>query len=695
MSLVSLDTALPQSPADPDPLHAAQSPGSPASGSHAGRLRDASNQQLPAGSALIKAGVRAAPSKGDEDTVEGINQNKGTGRSHRVAFDQSAGVLTLAENQSKALAEDWMVIQSDGSDSEFASKPGAKPGLVRVKSEVPQAELPLQQQGLLQPGSPISKPQRSVSNGAKLHSGHSIQLLKRKLPALKVPLTGMGQPRAAGRVAMPRYVAEGFGLSGNTCPDNQAMSASCSHSQSVLDIFLQAQPDQCQEEQAACALRQHLSNNLSQAGRSCVAAPQQLLCIEASLVPGYASVTQHSQSGWSNPQPVAEGRESIAAFHPSWHLRLNQTARSQPQPEQQSTAIGQEDDNEESLDLFYRPAAVAVKPPQHQPSMVEEAGCLNFGSHLVSQEQLPEKHPPRQASQTRQRSAIDDAALSSEEEGSEYEEGAGSESLSHAESVSQWWDESDLPRDRDDPRNSEAGVKHSDAVSEQGRFQEGQYADYHSEEGLSEEEQYPEPNIDREGLDHVLPAGITTNTEVYSPMSHGATRVRSMITNRPFLIEEPVSPVAKRLGDTIRIGSQVTFDAQADTLYDTAPMQPPTTQEEPLYHDWSQPSASFLAAANAEAAAAAEAEAAEAAAAEEEAQQAAVRKPLSDPNTVKAPKAGAVTRLTDTLFRRSGKRTAETQTTEYREEETQTSEQDESQQQAGSQQIGLISGASC
>lgn len=701
LSLVSADTALPQRPADADALNGAQSPtDSLASGSRAGQLRDASNQQLPAGSALIKAGVKTTSSmavSGDQDAVKGISQHKVTGSSHRVAFDESSGALASAQDQSKAPAEDWTVIQSDGSDSEFASKPGAKLGLVRVKSEVPQAELSWEQQGLFQAGQPNSEPQRSTSSGAKLQSGNSIQLLRRKLPALKVPLTGMGRPRATGRVATPRFVAEGYGC--GSCPKHSAISDSCSHGQAVLDIYLQAQPDQCQEEEAARALSQHLSNNLGHVLQSSAAAPQQLLCEDASCVHDYPFIAQHSnsQSHWLSPQPVAEGRESIAAFHPSWHLRLNQTARSQPQPEQQAAANGQEDDSDESLDLFYRPAGGAVKPPQHQPSMVEEAGCLNFGSHLVSHEQLPEKRPPRQASQ-RQRSAIDDAALSSEEEEGEYEEGAGAEPLSRAESEPEWQDDSGLVRDKDGSRDNAAEVIFNHVLSQQGRFEEGQYADYRSEEGLSEEEQYPDPSIDREGLDQlldVLPAGITTNTEVYSPMSHGATRVRSMITNRPFLIEEPISPVAKRLGDTMQLGPQVTFDIQADAPHDSAPMHPPPIQEETFYHDWSQPSASFLAAANAEAAAAAEAEAAEAAAAEEAAQQAAARIPLSDPNTVKAPRAGAVTRLADTLFRRSGKRTAETQTTEYREEETQTSDLTESQQQqAGSQQMGLVSGAS-
>ncbi|KAL0026054.1 hypothetical protein WJX79_005633 [Trebouxia sp. C0005] len=82
----------------------------------------------------------------------------------------------------------------------------------------------------------------------------------------------------------------------------------------------------------------------------------------------------------------------------------------------------------------------------------------------------------------------------------------------------------------------------TDALPGQGQYEAGQYADYHSEEGQSEEGPYGEGYFEDTGLDQsldVLPAGITSAPEVYSPMSCGAARVRSMITNRPFMLEEP------------------------------------------------------------------------------------------------------------------------------------------------------------
>ena len=682
----------------PEPLLPSSAMSSPAlsgmqsakgSGSQGDRLRDSSNQLLEHvhEESLIKAGSK--PSGVAVKGTENVSQ--------QVNVCQSCSGVTGAHHWCVTAGDEWNVF---GSDSKHASKPEAKLGLVKVKSAVAQEEV-LQQV----PGQSLASflPRSSASTCAKLQAEEPVLLLNKKLPGLRAPLTGMGRPRVAGRVATPRLVAEGSEPSNNSLSHQQMLLDSCSEYALILDSYLQEQPEESQEEEAAHALQQHLSTALGWPNPIRPADPHQTSsCMNACLNPDTA---QRAQRGPLNPRPIAEGKEaeSIAAFHPSWHLRLNQTARSQPQPEQR---VSSEPEDSTPLDPFFRPTAGTAKAPQHQPSMVEEAGCLNFGSHLVPNDQLPEKLPLKQKSQVRQRSAIDDAALSSEEEGSEYEGETQSNPLSPAESLAYRAEHLGFRRDSGGPWDSVAEAVSGKALEGQGRFEEGQYADYRSEEGLSEEGQYLEGHIEREGLDQSpddLPVGITTSTEVYSPMSHGATRVRSMITNRPFLLEEPVSPVARRLGDTMRQGSQVTFSSQAMLDDDSTVMQNPNTNpgpnpgpasEEPLYHDWTQPSASFLAAANAEAAATAEAEAAAAAEAEYAAQQAAAKKPLSDPNTVKAPKAGAMTRLTDSLFRRSGKRTIETQTTEYKEEETQTSDPTDAEAQAASQQMMTANGTS-
>ena len=518
--------------------------------------------------------------------------------------------------------------------------------------------------------------QSSIGDSGRLRDS-SNQLQSEKLPAVKMPVASMGRARVAGGVVAPRCVAEGF----EPLKCGKVELEDHSEHELIVGDYLQAQPDESQEEEAAETLRQHLSLAVAHH-------PSGMLHACSSPAPA-----QHAQHGPVAPGPIAEGKESVAAFHPSWHLRLNQTVPSEPQPAQAAPAVSSETKDSNPLDLFYRPMAGVTKAPQHQPSMIQEAGCLNFGSHLVSSERMPEEVAALRTRPVRERSALDDAVLSSDEEEVEYEDDTQSQPLGPVERGAAAHEEDQAFR-RDSvgpPRGSGAADVPSDAL--QGQFAEGQYADYRSEEGLSEAEYYSEGHANTEGLDQsldLLPAGITTNTEVYSPMSHGATRVRSMITNRPFLLEEPVSPVAERLGQTMRLGSQVTFSNQAITDNTALTQMGPASHEEPLYHDWTQPSAAAVA----EAAAAAEAEAAAAAEAaaqaEYEAQQAAVRTPLSDPNTVRAPKAGPMTRLADSLFRRSGKRTIETQTTEFKEEETQTSDPAESQ--AAAQQMAPANG---
>ena len=660
----------------------------------------------------IKAGLKlgSSPTAGPQD-IGSDSTGKAGVKSRRVSFLQPAEAQSLQQAAATEAADEWTVIQSDGSDSDYTSKAGAKPGLIRVRSQLPQEDLPhqMQGQGLPQAAS-LGLPLSNSNTEATLLSVTSSQLVKRKLRSLKVPLTGMGRVRAAGRAGTPCFVAEGTQEQGSTHSYSTKSSLATSiHStaaaedkdSSLLRMYVQDQPPHDQEEEAACVLHQHLSMIQASAGSSRSAVMSQ------PPYWGLESATQHAHRDSTagakfEALPVAEGKESITAFHPSWRLRANSLAPQVAQPQDQPglTQAGTMD-AENPLDKFYRPAGGLSKPPQHQLSLAEQAGCLNFGSHVVSKTQLPDQGSMRQKSVVRERSTIDDVVLSSEEDSQvEDEPEADSGYSTKAASQSRWFS--------DGFEDEQADEQQDEAYLGQDQYEEGQYADYHSEEGHSDEvnELAQQPGLD-ESLD-VLPAGLASAPEVYSPMSHGATRVRSMITNRPFMLEEPMSPVAQRLGATMRPGSHVTFTSQS--LGDSVVMQ---TQEQPLYRDWSQPAQSFSAAAATEAAAVPVSEAAavpvseaaavpvsEAAAVpvsevvpaletgqETQALSATGRKPLSDPGTVKAPKTGAMSKLTGSLFRRSGKRTVETQTTEYREEETQTSDEPELAPEVDSQQL--------
>ena len=470
----------------------------------------------------------------------------------------------------------------------------------------------------------------------------------------------------------------------------------------MLQSYLHAQPAEHQEEEAAYALRQHLG--LAGHMLSSSSSNSSAVLLQASNTSVLVSTAQHAQRDTTagpgvRSLPIAEGTEgknSIAAFNPSWHLRANQAAQAEEHPSTQTADTVP--DADDSLDRFYRPAGgLPSKPPQHQPSMVEQAGCLNFGSHVVAKRQLAEAQWGQsigRKSTPRERSAIDDAALSSEDSESEYEDEdepraqtqAEFEADNDTESASQSRMTSHASREQP------AEGQYTDALPGQGQYEAGQYADYRSEEGQSDEGQYGEGHFEDKGLDQsldVLPAGITSAPEVYSPMSCGAARVRSMITNRPFMLEEPVSPVAERRGATMRRGSQLALTAPAESLGNSVVLQGPQQQEEPLYHDWSQPVVQDLSATAAELAAPAPMTEADLAA--ELAIADAMRKKgkKSNPDAVKS---GAISKLTGSLFRRSGKKTAETQTTEYREEETQTSDQPEPPTEVVSQELVTAAG---
>ena len=661
----------------------------------AGQLRDASNQ---AEQLLIKAALKTGGLLPSQEG-NGIRLEKGDiagPQLRHVAFEQPLATQPISGVVASQAHDEWTVIQSDDSDTEYNSRSGAKQGLVRVKSALPQEELPQQLQGLgllhTAPG--------CGSAGVKTLTDDSSQLFKRKLPALKVPLTGMGRPRAAARRGTPRFVAEGMEDTGFASSCSKGSSLVCSDDVAdavrdaqmlMLQSYLHAQPAENQEEEAACALRQHISTAAHMLSSSSSSNSSAVL-LQASGSSAPVSTAQHGTAGPGvRSLPVAEGteaRNSIAAFNPSWHLRANQATQAEEHTSPQTAdGVPAADD---SLDRFYRPAGgLPSKPPQHQPSMVEQAGCLNFGSHVVAKGQLAEA-PWEQSigrrSKPRERSAIDDAALSSEDSESEDEDEPHAQTQAEPKADNDAESASQSRTTSHDSQEYPVERQFTDALPGQGQYEAGQYADYHSEEGQSEEGQYGEGHFEETGLDQsldVLPAGITSAPEVYSPMSCGAARVRSMITNRPFMLDEPVSPVAERRGATMRRGSQLTLTAPAESLGNSVVFQGPQQHEEPLYHDWSQPEQDLSATA-AEPPASAPMSEAELAA--ELAIADAMRKKgkKSNPDAVKT---GAISKLTGSLFRRSGKKTAETQTTEYREEETQTSDQPEPPAEVASQEL--------
>ena len=228
--------------------------------------------------------------------------------------------------------------------------------------------------------------------------------------------------------------------------------------------------------------------------------------------------------------------------------------------------------------------------------------------------------------------------------------------------------------------------RHQDDFPEEEQRSQGRFdTDDNPYEGQSDSLDDP---VD-ESLD-VLPQGISAAPEVYSPMSHGATRVRSMITNRPFMLEDPVSPVAQRLGATMHRNSQVTFSDPDVVQNSMAVAHVPSQSQEQLHHDWWESAAPLPdqtlpapeQAVDPVAETAAEAEAAAVvvdASAEDQA-----NLTMSRQGTFKRPP-GKLGKLANGLFRRSTKRTAETQTTETKEDETQTVDDPEAEAAAQAQ----------
>ena len=257
----------------------------------------------------------------------------------------------------------------------------------------------------------------------------------------------MGQSRVAARAGTPRHVAEGT----EALPAAYSTDAEHDDAMQLLAMQMLCQPSEDQEEEAAWALSHHLHAQHDTHAVSCLPTVPAadgfswqagtLSGAISQLRPqGRAPGLNEPQDGavcLSRPQPIAEGRESIAAFHPSWHLRAtHQDPLGNPPDTTTSTENNADSD---LLDHFWRPAGVANGiAAQRQPSIAAKAGCSNFSSHVVSMQQMPPKQQPGSSRQPRQHNPIDDIVLSSEEsEGAEDEDAGYAEYESEAEAEMQ------------------------------------------------------------------------------------------------------------------------------------------------------------------------------------------------------------------------------------------------------------------
>lgn len=172
-------------------------------------------------------------------------------------------------------------------------------------------------------------------------------------------------------------------------------------------------------------------------------------------------------------------------------------------------------------------------------------------------------------------------------------------------------------------------------------------------------------------------------------MSHGAPRVKSMITNRPFMLEDPVSPVAKRLGATMHRNSQVTFTDPDALQHSMAVTQIPSQLQEQLHHDWWESAAPLPDQTLPEPMPDAEVAIVDAAPAVEGLPEEQVDMNMTRWGTYKRPQ-GRLGKLAEGLFRRSTKRTVETQTNETREDETQTVDDPEAEAAAQLAALSIV-----
>lgn len=137
---------------------------------------------------LIKAGPNAAVRHAD---IQGSTHAAPAASAVKARHVKFSKALVKSPTAVKALAapadNEWTVIQSDGSDTEYASRTGSETSLVRVKSQVPQGQIAdmsgqdAPQQGQFMPAGK-SFTGRPVQGKAALPS-------KQKL-TVKVPTTG-------------------------------------------------------------------------------------------------------------------------------------------------------------------------------------------------------------------------------------------------------------------------------------------------------------------------------------------------------------------------------------------------------------------------------------------------------------------------------------------------------------------------
>lgn len=201
-------------------------------------------------------------------------------------------------------------------------------------------------------------------------------------------------------------------------------------------------------------------------------------------------------------------------------------------------------------------------------------------------------------------------------------------------------------------------------------FGEGQAGQGQFDDEYASEEQYEDDDAPMDESLDVLPHGISAAPEVYSPMSHGATHVRSMITNRPIMLDDPVSPVAKHLAATMHRNSQVTFGDSDLLQHSMEASHVPSQSQEQLHHDWWEsaeplPDQTLPVPLPAVDAAVADAAPTAEAGAEEQLTETQVLGGTSKQSQSRFGKIGD-------LFRRSTKRTVETQASGMQDDETQT-----------------------
>lgn len=244
-----------------------------------------------------------------------------------------------------------------------------------------------------------------------------------------IAAAGMGQVKVSARAGTPRYVAEGC----ESFSNHLSTAADDDQTLQLLAHFVQCQPSEEEEDEAALVLSQHLNTGYAQHNPTAVSCTAQKTvqspCQDAAShgldQKGRAVgrlVPQHGVVRLVGPRPIAEGRESIAAFHPSWHLR----AAHQVPHEDPSEHPSSDDPEGDLLGGFWRPAVAAESiAAQRQPSIAAKAGCSNFSSHVVSMQQQAIKQQSASSKQSQQRSAIDDAVLSSEDSEGEIGEDVG------------------------------------------------------------------------------------------------------------------------------------------------------------------------------------------------------------------------------------------------------------------------------